>query len=83
MTLVAHHHSLPKTTVQSQINQIINQVLILPNYILHNESSQIYIPHPHRLQHIHILSLKDYPLVTTQSSLVKVFNNSFTWMKKK
>ena len=64
-------HSLPKTAVQSQINQIINQVLILPNHI------------PHRSQHIHIPHPKDCPLVTTQSPPVEVFNKSFTWLKKK
>ena len=75
-------HSLPKTALQSQINQIINQVLILPNHILHNNSHQLYLFHPHRSQHIHIPHPKDYPLVTTQSPPVEVFKNYFTWMKK-
>ena len=82
MTLVAPHHSLPKTAVQFQINQIINQVLILHNHILHNDSSQLYLFHPHRSQHIHIPHPKDYPLVTTQSPSIEVFKNYFTWMKK-
>ena len=82
MTLVVRQHFLPKIVAQSQINQLINPFLTLPNQIIPNKSSQLYLLNIHRSQQIHIPHLNDYPLTTTQSPQVEVSNNSFTWIKK-